>query len=248
MLSPTQLIKQICALPSKSTAIAKEDSQCAICGSLIAKGDKVQPLTLKDSFTNARDLASFNSTYSCDCCNGVLTDQNFQKSLSACVYTTEGIFPANKKIHRGYWLMNPPATPFLFVLGVSKSQHVVWRAPVNVSDKFIFIQLGDERLKIRVDALHNAVRVAKELKEIKIALDMPTMGKNKPLRYNPFSYSDLKGQRLFQCEPQRWLVELIENVEYKKIAQPLFELNAHECWALDFCLTEGLVKPDPLDK
>jgi CRISPR type IV-associated protein Csf1 len=249
MLSPTNLIKNICNLPSLAMNVALEDTQCGICGFPICEGETVDVLELSKTFTNARDIANINAHYKCDSCTSVMADQRFQKALSANVFCSAGVYPANKKIHRGYWLLNPPAPPYLFVLGVTKSQHVAWRAPVNMSHDVILMQHGDDTVKLRSHALREAVEITVALRKMyeEYAQNLATKKTKSKFRLMPFTYSDMKGQRLFQSEPQRWLLELIEtNPEAKLLAEPLFSLTAQECWALDFCLTENLEKPEPL--
>lgn len=246
MLSPSQFVKDICHLPDVAREVATEDSSCGVCGVPIAAGEIVESLELPKTFTNQRDLADINAPYRCQGCASVMADQRFQKKLSAHIFCKDGLFPANKKIHRGYWLMNPPPPPYLFVLGVTKSQHVVWRAPVNVSDKIILIQHGDDVLRLRKQVLHDAVSATLTLREMaEKQMEKDSKKAKTPLRLMPFTYSDLKGQRVFQSEPQRWLIALMEkDSDAKQIANPLFSLTAQECWALDFCLTDGLEKPE----
>mgnify|MGYP001401841917 CR=1 FL=1 len=249
MLSPTIFIKDLCNLPDVTLETAEEDCNCGVCGVHIKKGDPADPMELPDTFTNNRDLADFSAPYRCHGCAAVMTDQRFQQKYSAHIFCEDGMFPANKKIHRGYWLMNPPKPPYLFILGVTKSQHVAWRAPINVSEDIILIRHGDDVLKIRKKQLHQAVNVTHELRVTAEKMAIERGDPKKKIKdtqtLKPFTYSDLKGQRVNQSEPQRWLMELIkESEDAAKLAEPLFTLTPHECWALDFCLTTGLEKPE----
>lgn len=228
-----------------SSKTAEFDSRCGVCGGEIQSGDPCDDLVFPSSFTNQRELANFSAPYRCLGCSSVMADKRFQMQLSTVVITPDSIFPFAKKIHRGYFLLNPPNPPFSMVIGVSKQQHVIWRSPVNLDNKRFQIQLGDERITIRHNFLIDAVNAVKSIhsSDLGAILEKKQIPKKTS---SPFTFSNMKSARSKQSEWTNWAVKLSGSDLYANEFKVLNQLSSSEAWALDFCLSDDIEKPNSI--
>ncbi len=123
--------------------------RCALCGHEVTLGELSMPYRPSDSFTDYGAMAKRDSGHICGWCAGVLSEDRFTQQWGNAVFTPEGVFRAGKNIEIAYWLLNPPAAPYIWVKLAAKKQHLVWRAPVNCGADIIQTRLGDLVLTIR---------------------------------------------------------------------------------------------------
>lgn len=73
----------------------------------------------------------------------------FLKAPGNAVITEEGFFKFSTARDIAWWLLNPPTTPFIMAKKtILNPQHVLWKAPVNLSNQIFFMQQGNNLLKI----------------------------------------------------------------------------------------------------
>tara|TARA_R110001583_G_scaffold52147_16_gene162264 strand:+ start:430 stop:1200 length:771 start_codon:yes stop_codon:yes gene_type:complete len=226
---------------------AEVDGRCGVCGKPYLAGDDVDPMIIGKTFTVEYALDDPLAPYRCLSCAGIMDEGKFIFKWGNALVTKDAVYPCLKRIHRGYWFLNPPEPPFAFYLQVSRSQHVAWRSPVNYSREVIFFRLGEEVLKIRVSAI-NAGKLATEalIEEHKRQFALKTI-KWKPMR-TALSFADMKGERINQSEFYPWVESLVEiSPDMKVHVDILLGLTNSEAYALDFVMTAGLEKPEPMD-
>ncbi|WP_347364487.1 type IV CRISPR-associated protein Csf1 [Vibrio vulnificus] len=244
-LTVSQMIAKYHPINMVSSTHADHDSHCGICGGAIKAGDACDDMVLTKTFTNQNDLADMSAPYRCVGCASVMADGRFQMQLSSVVITPQAIYPFAKKVDRGFFLINPPEPPFAMVIGVSKQQHVIWRSPINLNNRRFQIQLGDDRVAIRHSFLMEAVSAVKSIHACDIAA---TIGNKTKIKENasPFTFSDMKSACSGQNEWVTWAKLLRENGIHKEEFNALDELTSDEAWALDFCLSDEIKKPEPI--
>lgn len=162
MLSPSDLTVEAAGLSLSGGMAATAPGRCAMCGKPHASGDKVQPFVFGTGFTDVPALADLGSRFTCLSCVAVW-NENFMRTYSKSVICREGVFPAARNDHIAYWLLNPPKPPFIFILSDQKQQHLVWRAPVNLSNEVFAVRFGIKVLVIRRAKLQPAVDAARAL-------------------------------------------------------------------------------------
>jgi len=237
------------------TRKATANGHCGVCGGAIRAGDLVDDMVFGASFSNHNELADEMADDKCGYCAAILSNTKFILNFSTCVYTKKEAFPFGKKINRAWFLINPPTPPFAITVQATKSQHVVWRAPVSLSKEVFYVQLGDNTLKIRHKFLMNAINTTTLLRDAyeKQLEDIAFKTKKKAKKTDrnklrPLNYGEMKGQMLKLGQLQYWVKKLIKEgyVTEKDIAS-LKALNWGEAWALDTASTEGNAAPEKPD-
>lgn len=238
-------------------APAEHEGGCGICGKPIREGEKAEPLELKKTFVDHNMCANPAGEYICVYCTDIMDRSIFQQKLSTGVFTPEGMYPAAKKIHRAHFLLNPPSPPFSFAIQNGKSQHIVWKAPVNLCREVFVVQLGDLSLMVRHAKLTAAVALVHQLRDTYCQwmedIAEQKGNKAKALDRNglrALGYADMKGQLVRTFMPGRWIKDMIEQgVIAEETLAPLFTLNWAESWLLDTASLEDdavSIKPDRL--
>jgi CRISPR type IV-associated protein Csf1 len=249
LIYPSDLICQGTGVANNLPDSIKVDSdgRCGVCGKPYQAGDEVDPLVIPKTFTVEHALDDPHASYRCLPCAAIMDEKEFIFRWGNAVVTKDAIYPCLKKIHRGHWFLKPPEPPFAFYLQVSKSQHVAWRSPVNYSREIVFFRLGEDVLKIRVSAIKSGKEASEALiEEHKRQYALKTI-KRKPMR-TALSFADMKGQRVGQSEFYPWVAELIDiSPEMKEHVDTLLGLTNSEAYALDFVMTDGLEKPEPMN-
>jgi|TARA_Y100001970_G_scaffold224984_2_gene277555 CRISPR type IV-associated protein Csf1 len=225
---------------------AETTGHCGICGKPHDEGDMVDFLMLTKSFTVENAIFDPHAPYRCLHCAAIMDEKEFIFRWGSAVVTADGLYPCLKRVHRGYWFLNPPEPPFTFYLQVSKSQHVAWRSPVNYSKDVVFFRLGEDVHKIRTQKIQDGLEATISLIEAHKALHAKKAIKRKPMR-TALSFCDMKGQRVGQSELYQWVNEVVELMpEMQAHVKQLLSLTSSEAYALDFVLTENLELPEPV--
>lgn len=258
MYSSELVCRALGITPSSSIGHPAEgEGCCGYCGKPVKPGDVVETLEFKKTFIDQNMCADPVSEYACVYCTEVMDHSVFLQKLSTGVFTEEGMYPASKKINRAYFLLNPPAPPFSFAIQNGKSQHVVWKAPVNLSRDVFVVQLGDLSLTVRHAKLMAAVKVVHELRDIycKWMLDSATEKGKAPKKIDRNSlralgYIDMKGQVVRTFSVAKWITDLIAAGQSSEDdLTPIYTLNWGESWLLDTATLEDedvLIKPETL--
>lgn len=255
MNSTSELVVNTFDLPLVHNAVAEHDCHCAMCGSQIKAGESVADNTFPSSFNDHRYLASPASKFRCGYCEAVLNEKKFQVNYSTAVFSKKGAFPISKKTARACVLLNPPQPPFAMSVQVSKSQHVVWKAPLNLSNDIYFIQVGELTVKINQSTLMNAYACLQELRSSYLNTPLEIVeryklkaikeAKNKPEELKPFGYANMKAQGTGMLALSWWIESLLkEGVYSPEQVKPIKTLSWGEAWALD-CIST--VKPSSIE-
>lgn len=161
-MSPSELVCKAAKLTPKGLARAPVGGRCAMCGASHVAGEEIVPFEPLATFTDWQALRAPQSRVICRWCHGVWTRDFTQTHLKSIV-CADGVFPAASNDHLAYWLLNPPDGPWVFLQGDQKVQHVVWRAPVNLSREVYQIRAGESILTVRRESLQAGAMAAKEL-------------------------------------------------------------------------------------
>jgi CRISPR type IV-associated protein Csf1 len=157
-----------------TSMVAAVDSHCVMCAVPVRAGERCNPVTratFGDSFNNKFDLRAARGRYVCGHCLGLWTKellQRFGKSYA----TADGVFKLAADADVAAFLLQPPEPPFIAVVSTAKTQHLVWRAPVNYSRETIMVRFGDAVLTIRRRVLEQAVIDWRRLREIMVEGNM----------------------------------------------------------------------------
>lgn len=162
LISPSELTVAASGTALGGGTAALIDGRCAMCGQTHVAGELVQPFKPGATFTDLSALACATSRVVCRACIAVWT-LDFTQRYAKSVVCAEGVFPAAKNDHIAYWLLNPPPPPFLFYLSDQKQQHLVWRAPVNLSTELYQVRFGMKTFTIRRAHLAAALESARTL-------------------------------------------------------------------------------------
>jgi len=133
---------------------------CALEGRPLHSGDRIAPFKPGANFMDDAALATRSPVISGWV--APLLGRNTMSKVQRAVITPDGVFPSSKKIHRAYFLMHPPEPPFAWVISDATMQHLIWKAPMNLSNRQYRIQLGNRVLLIRQHLLEEAVARARD--------------------------------------------------------------------------------------
>lgn len=79
------------------------------------------------------------------------------------VFSGEGAFSLATDAARAWFFLTPPKPPYVAVIADSMLQHLIWRAPVNLSQDLIRFRHGHKLLTVRRPRLIEAMRVLNAL-------------------------------------------------------------------------------------
>lgn len=166
--SPSRLTIEAAGLQPIAPRKATQACTCAMCGYPIAIDDPVVPFEPGDSFMDYGALKSPSSDVIDGWCAAVWT-REFMQTHSKSVICRAGVFSAASNNDIAWFLQNPHEGEWIFVVSDQKQQHLVWRAPVNISREIFAVQFGDLRLTIRrsklIEGKDAAGRLAAALSE-----------------------------------------------------------------------------------
>lgn len=129
-------------------APANQTGRCAMSGAEIAKGDLVIDASYGANFMDDLDLAARGSRVISGYVAPLLRKGVMARTQRA-LFSEEGAFSLTKDDYRAWFLLEPPAPPFVAVIGDSTLQHLIWRTPVTWSTELLMVRLGGRLLRIR---------------------------------------------------------------------------------------------------
>lgn len=109
-------------------------------------------------FSDTRDLAS-ESRRICWRCSW-LRKQAGMYGMAATVSTPTELYPIAKDIHKAWLFTTPPPAPFFVTLSSSTMQHLAWRTPVTLDNRFIKVRFGPQVFTVRPDTINRALSIA----------------------------------------------------------------------------------------
>lgn len=149
--------------------IAGYDTFCALSGQPIKKGDAVAKNTFETSvggsFLDAPSMAYQGGEYVCQDSLIVATG-DFISKFNNCLIMEDGVFPISTADEMTWWMLNMPEKPFMMMLrrGVN-SQHLIWKTPVNLSNKVFQIRHSNYIYTINHARLMRAFKLITEAKD-----------------------------------------------------------------------------------
>jgi CRISPR type IV-associated protein Csf1 len=241
-LSPSRLTAKAAGLKPMGSRKAEEECRCAMCGTKILAGEMIDDFAPGDGFTDHPALNYPLSPVICGDCKAVWRKEFMQK-YSKSIISEEGVFPSAKMENQAHWLLNPPNPPFIFILSDQQQQHLIWRAPVNLSRDVYQIRFGGTVMTVRRDMLLKAFSAAKRLVETFNA------GKSKAEQFkgkHPFVRLDWNLEDLNHGMLRQDFARL-EDEQSKQDIALLRRLTNGELWALCVLLAgKDPVKPEPV--
>ena len=213
---------------------SKEDCFCCRCGRPIKKGDPCNHKKPTQTFTDYPDLVDGVGLVMCEYCD-LMSKKSVMTPISGSLVTEDGVYPMRSDANRAWIFLNPPPPPFL-LLGKSDkiSEHVVWKAPVNYSNKTMLIVIDGTIYEIRHSVLLKAIDACKRLNELILEKHpIPTLSKKTP-QYSPFVSLDRNYfSDLAHAKFKPIVLKLCnENTEAQRIVNFLSNCTFGETWAL----------------
>ena len=235
------------------------DINCAFCGRPITTGDLHVPKSIGENFLDASALASPGHATVCGWC-AACKGKSFLGRVGGTVFTRDGAFSIMTDDARAWFFLTPPKPPFMAVLKtITKSQHLVWRAPMTYSLEAIQLRFGPNVMTLRHSVLMKAVEVCREVgAAITSYREQPQdkgkgKGKKKPAKAagHPFDFlsRDMKDPRGARFKKDALDLAAVDPGIAKKL-EFLRRLTDGELWALaTLCKETPAVpkKPEPLD-
>ncbi|MBE0470233.1 MAG: hypothetical protein IBX55_12095 [Methyloprofundus sp.] len=140
----------VSGLKSKSVLIeCPADTFCAYSGTPINQGALVVKSEFGKNFTNQWDVAGYRLPFTCLASAFAITVDSLRASTFGFLVTPT-LFSKKTKVQEfADTILNPPADePFSIAIGNAKNQHILWRAPVNFSDRVFTVQVGGNLLEV----------------------------------------------------------------------------------------------------
>lgn len=233
MLTSSALVSSALGFASDKGAPAPHDGFCALCGKDIAAGEAYAQFSVGPAFMDYADLAAKGSGMICGYCQPLMTAGGLRATANG-IFSGQGVQPFSKWVDVGRGLLNPPEPPFVMLYATRKSQHMAWRARVNLSRELFTVRVGLRNLKIRRPVLLPAVEACQTLGAFMGIKPTP-----KSLSH-PFAVlsSDLKdpAHSLLRTKgPEKTLAEAA--TEHPEAYQLIQSLTLGETWAMRFLLS-----------
>lgn len=257
LISPSAIALEALGLPPTGDLIGDADTYlaCAMCGTGIGPGDVHGVLDLPASFTNQLAMAIPGGKHICGACRTVMTNNAFQMKFATALVSRDGYFPIMRKEHRAWAFLTPPKPPFFVTIQNAQQQHVVWRAPVSLSQDLILVRVGEQIVRLRrpklIEAREVALRLQAERDRLVDAAKKPKKDSSAPKAgaesvESPF-VADWKFQSASGGTLKHWARVLIDaGVVPDADRAVLTSLNAGEVWALQAALHLNPTQPSPL--
>jgi CRISPR type IV-associated protein Csf1 len=144
----------------------ESSATCCMCGKALAFGDLAVKRPFKGNTTFMDDASLWgNRDNACGWCASLLSDSAL-RTFTACLITSEKAWSLSDWGSRAWYFLNPPNEPHLTVFATKQKHHLVWRTPVNLSNKLLTIRYGDFLMHIRHAQMLKAVYAAQALIEL----------------------------------------------------------------------------------
>jgi CRISPR type IV-associated protein Csf1 len=240
MISPSRIALNAAGFDPIAEYQLKDESRCVMCGISMQLGDQAAAWAPTDSFTNWMHLLAPESKHVCPHCNGAWRIEFTQGWATGALYNEEGVHKVNSADSMAHALLNPPKTPFLWVRGDQKQQHLVWRTPITVDPNLLRVRLGEKVVSIRrqivLDAL-NDFRAAEEVLKTLPKDQRPAKKANPGNESGIYKYLDWSIDNVDHALLSDALLALAAGKEehsnqFAELARVLQALNFGEVWAL----------------
>lgn len=230
-MRPSQLLIETLGRSPNSPNIASKAGLCALCGHPYASGDPVAPFYPGKSFSDFPNMLGSGNTI-CGWCSACLGPE-FLKTYTKTVVSPEGFFQCASYNEIAYWMLNPPEPPFMMFMGDQRSQHLVWRTPVNLGRELFFFRLGEKVLSARPAMMKVALESARVLSAA-LTQNRQINGKGRPAAIkSPFLSSSPEYKNASGGLLSHYVYELAEKDEaLLRHIDNLNSLTAGENWAM----------------
>lgn len=248
MISPSAIALHAAGFDPISEYALTKTARCVMCGIEMNCGQQAAAWSPTDSFTNWAHLSAPESTHVCPACAGAWRIEFTQGWATGAVYNADGVHKTNSADTLAYMLLNPPATPFVWVKGDQKQQHLVWRTPVTVDPDLLRVRLGEKVATIRRLTVLATLKLVRDTE--KILAEFPK-DKRLPKKLNPgnesgiFKYLDWGIYSVDHALLSDGFLALSkEDQVFATLREKLESLNFGEVWALMILLkTKNSTKP-----
>lgn len=136
---------------------------CSHCARPISEGDLYSPSSVGGFFSDTRSLASGSRSICWRCV--ILRKKPMLNGLSFAVITREGAFQISKDVNKAWLFLTPPPAPFLVVHSSSTMQHLCWRTPVTLDNRYIRLRFGNHQFVAQPANIRRALKIADTLNE-----------------------------------------------------------------------------------
>lgn len=224
---------------------ATKSCQCCMCGIQVQEGALVNKAAFSSGFTDDLSLVKRGKNLQiCGHCQALCRVEGLRNSGFGA-FSMQGYLPFRKWNDVAFALLNPPPAPFVMCYSTAKSQHMVWRAPVNYSPDLFRVRVGLQDLQIRRQRLLEAPAVCERVAMASFShlssAKKAAVRKTLPHPYVSLS-PDLKDPLQGLLHPLAHKLESAQQPPYEGFAQDmrfLRTLTKGEVWALRFILTPG---------
>lgn len=231
MISASAIYREAARLKPAATGVVSADSHCIMCGAPLpagTPGSKVTKQTFNDAFNNQLDLRARSGEYVCGDCE-VLWCKDWMQKYSKTFACPKGVFKFASNDHIAGFLLNPPEPPFVAIVSNKQQQHMIWRAPVNLSRELLLVLMDHEVLTIRTRVLYEACKVYAKIEQLMEETKLARTGRKLKKPAALFERT-LSLSRMGSLRPD--VLELLVETGNESLAQPFLSLSMGEWWAL----------------
>ena len=158
---PSDIVDQVFGLePDKDLVVWEGETKvcCNHCARPVAQGEFYNPSSVGQFFSDTRDLASSSMVICWRCV--ILRKKPMLNGLGASVTTPDGVFSISKDVNKAWLFTTPPPAPFVVVHSSSTMQHLVWRTPVTLDNRFIQVRFGPRLFTVQPAVIRKALAIA----------------------------------------------------------------------------------------
>ena len=165
MRYPSDVIDQVFRLgPDKGLLQwSGAPTTCSHCSRPIAEGDLYSPSSVGAFFSDTRNLASTSRSICWRCV--ILRKKPMLNGLSYALITQDGAFQISKDVNKAWLFLTPPPAPFVVMHSSSTMQHLCWRTPVTLDNRYIRLRFGSHQFMIQPSNIRQALQIADRLNE-----------------------------------------------------------------------------------
>lgn len=165
MRYPSDVVDQVFKLsPDKGLLQwAGEPVACSHCARPIADGDLYSPSSVGAFFSDTRSLASTSRSVCWRCV--ILRKKPMMNGLSFALITLDGAFQISKDVNKAWLFLTPPPAPFVVMHSSSTMQHLCWRIPVTLDNRFIRLRFGSHQFVIQPANIRAALQIADRMND-----------------------------------------------------------------------------------
>jgi CRISPR type IV-associated protein Csf1 len=229
MISPSKLALHAAGFERASEYALKENAQCVMCGVRMLEGDQAAAWEPTIGFTNFVHLLAPTSKHVCPDCAGAWRVEFTQSWATGVIFNEDGVHKANSADTMAHALLYPPMTPFLWVKGDQKQQHLVWRTPVTIDKNLVRVRLGEKVVTIRRLVVIGALKAFRDAEEVLKSIPKELRPAKKA---NPGNESGLF----------RYLAWDVDHVDHSLISDGLIALSVGHKHAQQFSCLKDLLQ------